>query len=72
MLRKQTRRAEKKPEFDIRFVRARMIERGTSLQAWAHQHGFNPVHVFRSIRGDYNGPKARRAIDLLRTELMEA
>lgn len=62
----------KTPQMDIRFVRARMIERGTSLQAWARSNGFNAVHVFRSIRGDYCGPKAKRALDLLRRELPEA
>ena len=69
MLRNKTHGAPKKPEMDIRFVRARLVERGDSLHAWAGRNGFNAVHVTRSIRGDYHGPKARRVISLLSTEL---
>lgn len=66
------KQAQKKPVMDIHHVRAQMIEKGTSLHAWAYRNGFNHVLVLHAIRGQYHGPKATRAIDMLRSELQEA
>jgi len=60
---------KKRAEMDIRWVRARMIERGTSLHAWSYANGFNHVLVLHAIRGQYHGRKARRAVELLKAEL---
>lgn len=69
MLRNNTEHAQKKPELDIRFVRAAFVSRGDSLHAWAHRNGYSPTHVLRSIRSDYHGPKAKRVVTSLRVEL---
>ena len=69
MLRNKTNNAQKKPEFDVRSVRAMFVGRGDSLHAWSYRKGYNPVHVLRSIRGDYAGPKALRTLSDLRQEM---
>ena len=69
MFKRETVDASKKPDLDIRFVRASFVYRGDSLNAWAIRNGYNAMHVLRSIRGDYCGPKAKRVIEGLRNEL---
>lgn len=63
---------QKKPVMNIHHVRAQMVEKGTSLHSWAYRNGFNHVLVLHAIRGLYNGPKARRALELLQAEMQEA
>lgn len=69
MVNKQTDVRRKNPDLDIRFVRARLIERGDSLNAWSLRNCFTPMHVTRSLRGDYFGPKARTVVKMIRGEL---
>ncbi len=69
MLPKLTTRARKKPELELRFVKSQFVLRGDTLGAWGRRNGFNSVHVLRSVRGDYHGPKAKRVIDGIRSEL---
>lgn len=57
---------------NIREIKAAFIKRGDSLHAWAFRNGYNPVHVFRSIRGDYSGPKALRVLADLEKAFVEA
>lgn len=68
-LKNLTQGTEKKPALDMRQVRATLILRGDSVHAWARRNDFSPVHVLRSVRGDYSGPKAKRCIDSLKAEL---
>lgn len=69
MVNKQTGMRLKKPDLDIRFVRARLIERGDSLNAWSLRNCFTPMHVTRSLRGDYFGPKAQMVVKMIQREL---
>lgn len=69
MFRDKTNCAGKNADLDIRFIRALFVSRGDSLHAWSIRSGYSAMHVLRSVRGDYYGPKARRALDDLRSEL---
>lgn len=63
------KQARKKPEKELQFVKSQFVLRGDTLGAWGRRNGFNSVHVLRSVRGDYHGPKAKRVIDGIRCEL---
>lgn len=69
MDKKQTNAAQKNTVTTLRFVRARLVERGDSLNAWSLRNGFLPMHVTRSLRGDYRGPKAQMVLDGIRNHL---
>jgi hypothetical protein len=69
MLRNKRLKHQKNTGLDYRLVRARMIERGTSLHAWSYANGFNHILVMHAIRGAYHGPKASRAVAMLKRDL---
>lgn len=58
-----------KKEMGLHAIRSIFVSRGDSLHAWSIRNGFAPMHVFRSIRGDYKGPKAQLAIRMLMQEI---
>jgi nitrite reductase/ring-hydroxylating ferredoxin subunit len=50
-------------------VRALLVLRGDSLNAWSKRCGYSRAHVARSLRGDYKGHKAIEAVNKLRIYL---
>lgn len=55
--------------FSPGMVKAHFIMRGTSLKAWAREHGFDPGSVSRTLRGKQGGKVGRRIAGELRKVL---
>ena len=64
-----TRDQKKAPPLAVLAVRSALVARGSSLTRWSNEHGFHNAYVHMAVRGHRRGPKARRIVELLKTEL---
>lgn len=50
-------------------VRMALLSKGKTLSGWAKEHGANRAFVFRAVKGERRGPRARMLVKKLEREL---
>lgn len=52
-----------KEQITIQEVRSAFVANGTSLHRWAREKGLSPQHIHMALRGQRNGPVAKKLIE---------
>jgi len=50
-------------------VKVALLRKGTTLQRWAHAHGYLQPTVWYAVHKLHQGPKSRRILTMLKQEL---
>jgi len=52
-------------------IRSVLILQGKTLRRWSREHNYNPMLIHRAILGIRNGPKSRKALNELLSEIRQ-